>query len=154
MFGSPEEYLYLHYLCRWERTAPDDRRWGQLDDKRAQNTQTARMVKVLQMLTGLNDRPLRKLAKHTERKDGRSYISKDSSWMEEPYELGKGWYFNGCMSLADKSKILHSLPQMGLSSREFAKCAQDFVEGQSVEKYWPSAQEAARQIEQWKKADR
>jgi hypothetical protein len=32
-----------------------------------------------------------------------------------------------------------------------ANCAQDFVEGESVEKYLPSDEEAARQIEQWKK---
>ena len=54
------------------------------------------------------------------------------------------------MSLADKKKILHSLPQLGLSSLEFAKRVQDFVEGKSVEKYWPSREEATRQIEQWK----
>jgi hypothetical protein len=54
------------------------------------------------------------------------------------------------MSLADKKKILRSLPQLGLSSREFANCAQDFVEGKSVEKYWPSHEVASRQIEQWK----
>ena len=90
MFRNPEEYLYLHYLSQWERTAPADGHEGQLDDKPARNTQTARMVKLLQMLTGPYGAPLKKLEKHTERRDGRSYISKDSSWMREPYELGKG----------------------------------------------------------------
>jgi len=42
---------------------------------------------------------------------------------------------------------------MGISSREFASCAQDFIEGKSIQKYWPSIskEEAIRQIEQWKK---
>lgn len=81
MFRNPEEYLYLVMLSRWERTAPTDGHWGKLDDRPAQNTQTARMVKVLQLLTGLHNPSLRKLEKHTERRDGRSYISKDSSWI-------------------------------------------------------------------------
>jgi hypothetical protein len=42
-------------------------------------------------------------------------------------------------------------PEMGISSREFASCAQDFVEGKSIQKYWPSEEEVIRQIEQWKK---
>src|SRR6266496_2623831 len=102
MFRNPEEYLYLAMLSRWECNAPSDGHMGMLDDKPARNTQTARMVKVLQMLTGLRDPSLAKLMKHTERKDGRSYISMDAGWMKEGYEIGKGWYFEGCMSLADK----------------------------------------------------
>ena len=53
MFGNPEEYLYLHMLLRWERTAPPDKCLGTLDNEPAKNTQTARMAKVLQMVTGL-----------------------------------------------------------------------------------------------------
>jgi hypothetical protein len=94
-----------------------------------------------------------KLKKRTERSiDRRSYISKDSSWMKEPHEIGRGWYFEGCMSLDEKKKILHSLPQLGLSSREFADCAQDFVEGVSLERYVPSYEEAVCQIEKWKRS--
>jgi hypothetical protein len=74
VFRNPEEYLYLHYLSQWERTAPVNGSWGQLDDNPAENTQTARMVRVLQMLTGLHDPPLRKLEKHTQRRDGRSFV--------------------------------------------------------------------------------
>jgi hypothetical protein len=136
---------------RWVDTAPKDGGWGVQLGGDKQNTQTLRMVKVLQMLTAARDPPMRKLEKHTERRDGRSYISKDSSWMRERCEIGKGWYFEGCMSLADKKKILHSLPHLGLSTAEFAKCAQDFVAGESVDKYLPSGEEEARLIEQWKK---
>ena len=144
MFGNPEEYLYLYVLLRWEHTAPPDGCLGTLDDEPAKNTQTARMAKVLQMVTSLHDLPMEKLRKETERKDGRSYISKVAAWMKERYKLGKSWYFEGCMSLVDKSLL-----QLGLSSREFANCAADFVGGKSVEKYWPDKEHAVRQIEQW-----
>jgi len=155
IFGNPEEYLHLYMLLRWERTAPPDGCLGTLDDEPAKNTQTARMAKVLQMVTDLHDLPMEKLRKETERKDGRSYISKDAAWMKERYKLGKGWYFEGCMSLVDKQRILQSLPQLGLSSREFANCAADFVGGKSIQKYWPDEEQAVRQIEQWEaKLDR
>ena len=152
IFRNPEEYLYLAVLERWERTAPSDGHDGVFDGKPASNTQTARIVKVLRMLTGLHDLELKKLQRHTERRDGRSNISKDAHWMRQRYELGKGWYFEGNMSLADKKKILDALPKLGLSSPEFVVCAQDFVEGKSLGKYWPSEEEAGHQIEQWKKA--
>jgi hypothetical protein len=122
-----------------------------LDGSPEKNTQTARVAKVLQIMTGLSEEAMLKLEKHTKRQDGRSYISKDAGWMREPYVLGKGWYFEGCMSLSDKQKVLHALPQLGLSSREFSNCAQDFVEGKSVARYCPSDQEAALMIEKWKK---
>ena len=72
----------------------------------------------LDRVFGLQDPPLTKLEKHTERRDGRSYVSKDASWMKEPYEVGRGWYFEGCMSLAEKKKILHALPKLGCA-RQF-----------------------------------
>ena len=76
--------------------------------------------------------------------------------MEARYKLGKGWYFEGCMSLVDKQRILQSLAQLGLSSREFANCAADFVEGKSIKTYCPDNKEqAVRRIEQWEaKLDR
>ena len=152
MFSKPEEYLYLHFLSEWERTAPPDGKWGRLDDRDEQNTQTARMAKVLRMVTGLHSEPLGRLEKHTKRRDGRSYISRDASWMGEPCQLGKGWYYEGRMSLVDKKRrIVDAFPQMGLSSLEFAHCVQDFVEGKSVRRYWPSSEAALRYVEKWKK---
>jgi hypothetical protein len=38
---------------------------------------------------------------------------------------------------------------MGLSTREFVNCAQDFVENKSVQKYWPSGEDVAPKLEQW-----
>jgi len=55
MFQKPEEYFYHALLYFWERTAPKDRHWGTMDGKRAQNTQTARMARLLIILTGLDD---------------------------------------------------------------------------------------------------
>jgi hypothetical protein len=86
--------------------------------------------------------------------DGRSHVSIDSGWMGEPYEIGNGWYFEGRMSLLDKKGILESFPQLGLSSREFASCVQDFVEGKSVEKYAPTSEQARQIFEQWKREGR
>jgi hypothetical protein len=59
------------------------------------------------MVTDLHDLPMEKLRKQTERKDGRSYISKDAAWMKERYKLGKGWYFEGCMSLVDNRRFFN-----------------------------------------------
>ena len=114
---EPEEYLYLLYLQRWEREAPPDKHAELLDGIEAKNTQTARMVKVLQMLTGCQDQSMRKLEERTKRpSDGRSNVSRDSSWMREPYEIGKGWYFEGCMSLPGTNRrLLELLPRLGLS---------------------------------------
>jgi hypothetical protein len=154
---DPEEYLYLSILLRWEREAPPDRHEGFLDGIPAKNTQTARMVKVLQMLTAgvCQDQAMRKLEEHTKRpSDGRSYVSRDSSWMQQPYEIGKGWYFEGNMSLLEKQKILDGLPGLGLSTREFANCAQDFVEARSVERYVPTTEEAGQIFERWKREGR
>jgi hypothetical protein len=87
----------------------------------------------------------------TERKDGRSYISKDAAWMKERYKLGKGLYFEGCMSLVGKQRILQSLPQLGLSSREFANCAADFVGGKSIKKYCPDKEQAFAKLNNGKR---
>ncbi|MGY8683732.1 hypothetical protein Q2941_39040 [Bradyrhizobium sp. UFLA05-153] len=149
---DPEEYLYLLALLRWETTAPPDGHEALLDGTLAKNTQTARMVRVLRLL-GLDDQGQKKLERNTQRKDGRSYISRDASWMNQPTELGEGWYFEGNMSLPDKKKILDDLSKLGLSTREFARCAQDFVEGKPVQKYAPSDEVAARKIAQWQKMD-
>ncbi|MCA1530883.1 hypothetical protein [Bradyrhizobium yuanmingense] len=140
---EPEEYLYLSALSQWVHDAPLDS---------VQNTQIARMVKVLRLL-GIDDQKMIKLERNTKRGDGRSPISKDRSWMNLPNALGHGWYFEGNMSLVEKKKILHDLPKLGLASREFASCAEDFVSGDSVKKYWPSHEDAVRLIKQWKLPD-
>ena len=140
---EPEEYLYLSALSQWERDAPRDS---------VQNTQIARMVKVLRLL-GIDDQKMKKLERNTRRRDGRSPISQDRSWMNLPNALGQGWYFEGNMSLVEKKKILHDLPKLGLASRDFANCAENFVAGRSVQKYWPSHEDAVRLIKQWKLPD-
>jgi hypothetical protein len=125
-FRNEEEYFYLFRLSEWERTAPPDGHKGELRNGRAQrNTQTARMGLLLKLIDDTSDKVFRKLERRTERRNGRSYISKDASWMEEPYELSRGWYFEGCMSLEDKKAILGDLPTLGLTSSSFAQCAQD-----------------------------
>ena len=98
---------------------------------------------------------MRKLEEHTKRpSDGRSYVSRRLSWMQQPYEIGKGWYFEGNMSLLEKQKILDGLPGLGLSTREFANCAQDFVEARSVEGLRTHHRRGRTNIERWKREGR
>lgn len=153
---KPQEYLYLHYFSEWEKTAPKDGHLGLLKGRGpVKNTQTARLCRLLTMIVSpiTIDADFQKLARRTQRKDGRSNVSKDRSWMREPYEITKGWYFEGCMNLLEKQAIIKALPELGLISREFVPCAQDFVAGNSVEKYWPDKDEASRLLQQYRDAD-
>jgi len=102
------------------------------------------------LIAGLSVASYERLERITKRNDGRSNVSKDSSWMREPHEIAKGWYLEGCMSLIEKQSVLKRLPEIGLASAEFAKCAQDFVGGESVQKYLPGAEAAARLIERFR----
>ena len=89
---DPEEYLYLSILLRWEREAPPDRHEGFLDGIPAKNTQTARMVKVLQLLTAgvCQDQAMRKLEEHTKRpSDGRSYVSRTQAGCNSHTKLAR-----------------------------------------------------------------
>jgi hypothetical protein len=87
---KPKEYFYFHCLRNWERTAPSYGRVGTLDGRPVENTQTARMARLLTItLAGKADidGTFQKLSKRTQRKkDGNSYVSKDKSWMKEPYD--------------------------------------------------------------------
>ena len=67
----------------------------------------------------------------------------------EPHHLRNGWYLEGCMSLKDKKAVLQYLPQLGLSPR-FVPCAQDFVSGKRVDKYWPTEKNSTRQLAFWR----
>jgi len=140
-FKEPVECLYLALMLRWERKAPPDGHQGMLDGKPARNTQIARMANVLKKIGAGDERRIYPtLASHTIRRDGRSYVSKDHSWMKEPEPLLKGWYFEGCTSLAQKQEILRNLRHLGFSLA-LIRCAQDFVAGNSVQKYIPSDDE-------------
>ena len=146
----PVEYLYLALMLRWQKNAPADRHEGLLDGKPERNTQISRMAYVLQKVAaGNEDRTYQILATNSGRRDGKSYISKDSSWMIEPYPLSNGWYLEGCMNLGHKQMLLQYLTKLGLSS-VFVSCADDFVAYKSIDKYLPTkdeAEEILREIE-------
>jgi hypothetical protein len=98
---------------------------------------------------GTEERTYSVLSDLTRRNDGESYISRNSSWMTEPWELHNGWFFEGCTSLNQKQAILEKLSNLGLSST-FVSCAHAFVEGQSVKSFRPTEaeqDEIVRQIE-------
>lgn len=135
------EVLYLALMYRWEKTAPPDGHEGLLDGERERNTQISRMVYLLQKIAaGNEERTYQMLADFTRRNDGKSYISRDPSWMNEPRRLNERWFFEGCTSLVQKQSFLEHLTKLGLSS-VFVACADDFVSGESVGKYFPTEAE-------------
>ena len=148
-FKQPVEGLYLALMLRWEENAPPDGRWGDLDGKPACNSQKARMADLLRKI-GVGDerRVFPVLARYSCRQDGRSYISRDPSWMENPTHLLDGWYLEGCTSLKQKQDILQRLRKVGLSPALVA-CADDFVAGLSVKKYIPSQEEQLQIIQDY-----
>jgi hypothetical protein len=108
--------LYLTAMLQWERTAPPDGHHGVLSDRPAHNTQISRMAYVLELVPDGNaEDAFQPLATHTRRNDGHSYISKDASWMSNPYHLMHGWYLEGRTSLEQKKDILQKLTRLGLS---------------------------------------
>ena len=142
---DPVEILYLSLMHRWQRTSPLDRHEGLLDGKPTRNTQTARLVYILQKIAiGNVERVYSTLARYSRRNDGESYVSRNPSWMEQPYPLGDGWFFEGCTNLVQKQSVVHNLSGIGLSGA-FAQAVEDFVAYQPIEQYFPTEAEE-RQI--------
>src|SRR5437867_1017338 len=111
---DPVELLYLSLMLRWELSAPPDKHEGVLDGETERNTQISRMAYALQKIAAGNvERTFQTLARYTRRNDGESYISKDASWMKEPYPLWDGWYLEGCTSLVQKQSFLQYLTKVG-----------------------------------------
>lgn len=138
---NPVEILYLSLMHRWEKTSPPDRHEGLLDGEPRRNTQTSRLAYILQKIAaGKVEKVYSTLARHTPRNDGESYISKNSSWMKEPYSLGDGWFFEGCTSLVQKHGVVHNFSKLGLSGA-FSNAVEDFVANKSIERYFPTETE-------------
>lgn len=136
------EILYLHLMYRWETSAPEDGKQGLLDDIPKRNTQMARLAYVLAKITSgrHEERIYNMLARNTPRQDGESYVSKDPSWMKEPFALTGGWFFEGCTNLKQKQDIVHVLTKVGIS-QAFVAAVDDFVAGESIKKYFPTEDE-------------
>ena len=142
------EFLYLQLMLRWETTAPEDKHLGKLDDKPVINSQTARLAFILNKIaSGDEDRSFQLVARFSRRKDGESYVSRDSAWMKKPYPLLKGWFLEGGQSLTQKKNITASFSNLGLSG-SFVSCCDDFVEGKSVQRFMPSEDEMRKMIEE------
>lgn len=138
------EYLYLGLMLRWEDTAPPDRHEALLDGSPARNTQITRFAYIVRKIAaGQEKRVYQKLARYSRRNDGHSYVSKDFSWMKEPYSLSSGWYFEGCTNLSQKQDILRSLTHLGISPTLIA-AIDDFVAGKSIKSYIPSDKESEK----------
>ncbi len=141
------EILYLSRMLRWERMAPPDRHKGLLDGVSEFNSQTARLAYVVKLIAaGTEDRVYTVFERFTRRDDGHSYISRDGSWMNGPYALSSGWYFEGCTSLEQKQQCIRSVIQLGLSAL-FERCFDDFVAGRSVAAYMPTIEEQEEILE-------
>jgi hypothetical protein len=136
------EFLYLHLMYRWETSAPADGKQGLLDDMPERNTQMARLSYILaKITTGEHEERIYKtLARNTTRQDGKSYVSKDPTWMEKPVKLTGGWFFEGCTSLIQKQDIVHVLTKVGIS-QAFVEAIDDFIAGNSIKKYFPTEDE-------------
>lgn len=148
------EYLYLALMLRWEKSAPLDRHEGILDGETARNTQITRMAYILRKIAaGQEERTYQLLSRHSRRNDGKSYISKDPSWMAEPYPLSEDWHFEGCTSLVQKQAILQHLTELSLSPT-LVDCIDKFVAGTSIEDRLPSEEEAEEILRQSIEAER
>ena len=154
---DPVEILYLYFMLRWERSAPPDQHKGYLDGAEERNSQISRMAYIVKKIAvGAEERVFNLLAMHSSRADGRSYISKDSSWMKQPYPLWDGWFFEGCTSLKQKQDIIQSLTRLGLSPA-FVACVDDFVEGRSVERFKPTEEDeeiVMQKVRDWKEKNK
>ena len=116
---EPVEILYLSPMQRWAKSAPPDKHQGTLDGEVARNTQTERLTYVLEKVAlgapTTTQRVYSTLARYTRRQDGESYVSKKSSWMQQPVALSGEWFFEGCTSLEQKLNVVAALSHVGLS---------------------------------------
>ena len=136
------EIFYLGLTLRWERRAPEDGHQGELDGDLAKNTQAKRLASLLTWVAAGNaDRAFEVLSSGTRRKDGKSSVSRDSSWMNQPEDLKSGWYLEGCINLEpQKREIIEQLKRLGLTP-EFVTCAFAFVAGKTVKPFMPTPEE-------------
>lgn len=144
---QPVEFVYYTLMRRWVRSAPVDGHWGLLDDEKTNNSQVARLAYILAKLNvGSEDDVYRTLARYVRRRDGRSPISQDESWMQQPMSLGESWYLEGCMSLPQKQECVDALRHVG-RSQALIDCINDFVGGQPIDGYNPTEEELRQALE-------
>ena len=140
------EILYYALMQRWENSAPKDRRQGLLDGDPAINSQIERLNNILNKIAlGNEEKTFNGLAACYRRNDGNSYVSKDSSWMDDPKPLCNGWFVEGTISLEQKKNIVQCLTRVGISPALVA-CIDDFVEGKSITQFAPNGAEMQRML--------
>lgn len=139
---KPVEILYLALMKRWHDSAPADGHLGSLDGEPARNTQASRLAYVLQKIAaGQVQRAFSTLEFHTQRTDGVSHISMAKDMLRMPIPLWDGWFLEANMSMEDKrDRVIRNLRHLGLSPA-FVRATEDFVEGKSVEPYFPTEEE-------------
>jgi hypothetical protein len=144
---DPVELVYFALMCRWEETAPPCGKWGELDGRKACNSQAERMAYVLNKLSvGMGDLVFRTLSRFSRRRDGRAQVSQQSNWMLQPVLLQEGWALEGCMSLPQKVRCLEALRRLGCSESLVA-CICCFVGGQPINQYSPSDEDLTAALE-------
>lgn len=152
---EPVEVLYLSLMQRWAKSAPPDKHQGLLDGEPTRNTQTERLKYVLEKVAAGSDATTQRvysiLARYTRRQDGESYVSRNSTWMEQPEALSGGWYYEGCTSLEQKLNVVSALSRVGLSG-PFVQAVAEFVANKPIEQFFPTAEdevEINRRIRAW-----
>lgn len=135
------EILYVVLMQRWQKSAPQDHRYGVLDGVRTCNSQIERLAFILRKIAAGNEqRVYSSLEAHCRRTDGESYVSRNSGWMESPVRLGAGWYLEGCQRLTQKTDIAQSLSYLGHSSL-FIACVKEFIDNKDVGRFIPTPEE-------------
>ena len=129
-------------MLSWEKTVPQDRHHGYLDGVPTQNSPTARMTFILNKIAAGQEERVYGLLSRCARKqnDEKSYISRDSSRMENPCPLLNGWFFESCASTEQKQNILQFLTKLDLS-QTLVNCIDEFVAGKSIKSRTPSDEE-------------
>lgn len=148
---NKNEISRLALLVKWQKDSPEDRHQIQSYSSNKRNTQTTRLGYVLNLMVIKNDNfdsIFQQLANYTVRqKDRNTYLSKDSSWMKEPYPVKGDWYFEGCTSLKQKKDCIQNITKIRFPtgfrfSIQFSDCAADFIANESLEKYLPIESES------------
>lgn len=138
---DPIECFYLTYMRRWQITAPPDRHRGLLGGQPAENSQVARLACVINIVASAPvAKTFARLEHLTVKRDGSSYVSRDTSRMESPYPLWDEWFLEGCISLPQKLTVVRQLKQLGLSPA-FIESAESFVANDDITRYFPTLDE-------------
>lgn len=136
------EYFWLLLMMSWEKTVPQARHEEHTDGETCKSSAIARIAFILSKIAlGQEERVYQLLSQHMRKQnDDRSYISKDSSGMKNPYPLSNGWFLESCANIVQEKEILHFLTKLDIS-QALVNSIDEFVAGKSIMSRIPSDEE-------------